>query len=106
MSKPNKRRYKLSTVRAQYVEAVGGSDVEVELNDGSMVTFPHPLFAPDTWTKAVDEAENHEEKARAVLGEQYEQFRDAGNEDHEITLLFMAITEDSRDQVRKRPTRL
>ncbi|MCX4661502.1 hypothetical protein [Streptomyces uncialis] len=105
MSKPNKKRYKLSLVRAQYAEAVGGETVEMELNNGEIVTFPHPLFADDEWAARVDEAQNNGAKARAILGEdQYEQLRAAGNEDVEVSLTLMALNEDSQGQLKKRPT--
>lgn len=106
MSKPNKKRYKLSTIKAQFAEAVGGEDVEFELDDGEVLTFPHPLFADDDWSKAVDEAEGSADKARAMLGdEQYEKFKAQGGVDNDIALLFLAVQQDSQGQVKRRPTR-
>jgi hypothetical protein len=106
MSKPNKKRYKLSEVKQQYVDAVGGEDVEFELDNGEVLTFPHPLFAPDEWATAVDAAESNAEKARAILGaEQYEAFRAAGHADADVALLFVAVQQDMQDQVKRRPTR-
>ncbi|MFF9758570.1 hypothetical protein ACF1G4_03215 [Streptomyces caelestis] len=106
MSKPNKKRYVLSQVRQQYVDAVGGDQVEVELNDGATLTFPHPLFADDEWSEAVDAAESNRDKARAILGdEQYEKFHAAGHADADIALMFLELNRDMQDQVKKRPTR-
>ncbi|WP_237409033.1 hypothetical protein [Streptomyces sp. M2CJ-2] len=106
MSKPNKKRYVLSQVKQQFTDAVGGEDVEFELADGQVLTFPHPLFADDDWSEAVDGAETNKAKARAILGEeQYAKFQDAGHADAEIALLFLAVQQDMQDQVKKRPTR-
>jgi hypothetical protein len=106
MSKPNRKRYKLAEVKAQFTEALGGEDVEFELDNGEVLTFPHPLFAPDEWSTAVDEAETNRDKALAILGdEQYDKYVAAGHADSEIGLLFLAVQQDMRDQVKKRPTR-
>ncbi|GAB2732782.1 hypothetical protein GCM10027072_29240 [Streptomyces bullii] len=106
MSKPNRKRYKLSEVKAQFTEALGGDQVEFELDNGEVLTFPHPLFADDEWTTKVDEAETNREKAHAILGdEQYDKYVAAGHADAEIGLLFLAVQQDMRDQVKKRPTR-
>ncbi|MEV7959300.1 hypothetical protein ACIOHC_41295 [Streptomyces sp. NPDC088252] len=106
MSKPNKRRYKLSEVKAQFTEAVGGTDVEFETDKGDVLTFPHPLFADDDWSEKVDGAESSKDKAIAILGEeQYEKYRAAGHSDGDIGLLFLAVQQDMQDQVKKRPTR-
>jgi hypothetical protein len=106
MSKPNKKRYVLSQVKQQYTEALGGETVEFELDNGEVLSFPHPLFADDEWSAAVDEAETNREKAHAILGdEQYDKYVAAGHADAEIGLLFLAVQQDMRDQVKKRPTR-
>ncbi|MEW1754704.1 hypothetical protein [Streptomyces angustmyceticus] len=107
MSKPNRKRYKLTEVKAQYAEAVGGEDVEFEADNGELFTFPHPLFADDDWSKGVDEAETAKDKARAMLGdEQYEKYAAAGNSDNDVFLLFMAVQQDAQGQLKKgRPTR-
>lgn len=105
MSKPNKKRYILSQVREQYEEAVG-PEVEFELKNGEVLTFPHPLFADDEWSNAVDAAETNREKAHAILGaEQYDKFVAAGHQDMEMALLFLAVQQDMQGQVKKRPTR-
>lgn len=104
--KSNARRYNVAAVKQQFVEAVGSEQVELELNSGETVEFPHPLFADDEWTAAVDEAETSREKALAILGaEQYDKWVAAGHADAEIGLVFLAVQQDMKDQVRKRPTR-
>jgi hypothetical protein len=106
VSKPNRKRYKLSTVKQQFTEALGGETVEFELDNGELLEFPHPLFADDEWSTAVDDAESSREKAVAILGEeQYDKYVAAGHSDNDIALLFLAVQQDMRDQVKKRPTR-
>ncbi|MGW4728090.1 hypothetical protein ACWEQC_02605 [Streptomyces shenzhenensis] len=106
MSKPNKKRYKLSEVKAQMTEAVGGDVVEFETDAGDVLTFPHPLFTDDEWDEKVDGAENSHAKAVAILGEeQYEKYTAAGHADSEIGLLMLAVQQDMQAQIKKRPTR-
>ena len=106
MSKPNRKRYKLTEVKQQFTDALGGEDVEFELANGEVLTFPHPLFASDEWTTAVDEAETNREKAHAILGsDQYDKYVAAGHADAEIGLLFLAVQQDMQGQVKRRPTR-
>lgn len=106
MSKPNRKRYKLSEVKAQMTEAVGGDVVEFETDKGDVLTFPHPLFTDDEWDEKVDAAENSREKAIAILGEeQYEKYTAAGHSDSEIGLLMLAVQQDMQAQIKKRPTR-
>ncbi|MFJ2702973.1 hypothetical protein ACIO3R_07210 [Streptomyces sp. NPDC087428] len=106
MSKPNRKRYKLSEVKAQYTEAVGGDQVEFETDKGDVLTFPHPLFADDDWTEAVDGAESSKDKALAILGsEQYDLYAAAGHADGDIGLLFLAVQQDMQGQIKRRPTR-
>lgn len=106
MSKPNKKRYVLSQVKAQYTEAVGGDQVEFETNKGDILHFPHPMFADDEWTEAVDGAESSKDKALAILGqEQYDTYAAAGHGDGDIGLLLLAVQQDMQGQIKRRPTR-
>lgn len=106
MSKPNKKRYVMQQVRQQFEEAVGGPEIELELLNGEIITFPHPLFADDEWSARVDEAETNRDKAHAILGDdQYDKFVAAGHQDAEIGILFLAVQQDMQSQVKRRPTR-
>ncbi|MDT0381434.1 hypothetical protein RM572_21990 [Streptomyces sp. DSM 42041] len=106
MSKPNKKRYILSAVRAQYAEAVGGEEIEFE-GPGGTFTMPHPMFAPSAWKKAVDDAEDDDELARAMLGdEQYDKFVEAGGDPSDVNFVRMAAMEDMKGELKNgRPTR-
>ncbi|MFF9554594.1 hypothetical protein ACF1DY_02000 [Streptomyces albus] len=109
MSKPNKKRYVLEEVRAQYAEAVGGDEIEFEGPGGEVFTMPHPLFAPSEWAQAVDDAEDDEEMARAMLGDdQYDRYVAAGGRPGDVNFVRMAAMEDMKGALkagRKRPTR-
>lgn len=107
MSKPNKKRYILSTVRQQYAEAVGGEEIEFEGPGGLTFTMPHPMFAPAEWTKAVDDAESDEDTAEAMLGEeQYAQYIENGGNPADVNFIRMAAMEDMKGALKKgRPTR-
>ncbi|MFJ3826240.1 hypothetical protein [Streptomyces nodosus] len=107
MSKPNKKRYVLATVRQQYADAVGGEEIEFEGPGGAVFTMPHPLFAPADWKKAVDAAEDDDSLARAMLGdEQYQAFVDAGGDPAHVSFIRMAAAEDMQGALKKgRPTR-
>ncbi|SBU99998.1 MULTISPECIES: hypothetical protein [unclassified Streptomyces] len=106
MSKPNRKRYKMSEVKAQMEEAVGGNVVEFETDKGDVLTFPHPLFTDDDWDEKVDAAENSRAKAIAILGdEQYEKYHAAGHADGDIGLLMLAVQQDMQGQIKRRPTR-
>lgn len=106
MSKPNRKRYRLSEVKQQMTDAVGGDQVEFETDAGDVLTFPHPLFTDEEWDEKVDSAENAHDKAVAILGEeQYEKYHAAGHKDGDIALLMLRVQQDMQDQVRKRPTR-
>ncbi|MFJ7238216.1 hypothetical protein ACIQWB_13935 [Streptomyces olivaceus] len=106
MSKPNRKRYKLSEVKQQMTEAVGGDQVEFETDNGDILTFPHPLFTDQEWDEKVDGAENPRDKALAILGEeQYAKYAAAGHKDGDIGLLMLAVQQDMQGQIKRRPTR-
>ncbi|MFE3471197.1 hypothetical protein ACFXOI_05835 [Streptomyces bacillaris] len=106
MSKPNRARYRLSEVRQQFTDAVGGADVEFETDAGDILAFPHPLFTDAEWDARVDGAATAHDKAVAILGEeQYEKYQAAGHSDNDIALLMMAVQQDMQGQIKKRPTR-
>ncbi|MEU8704209.1 hypothetical protein [Streptomyces sp. NPDC048565] len=106
MSKPNRKRYRLSEVKAQMEEAVGGNEVEFETDAGDVLTFPHPLFTDEEWDARVDGAETARDKAIAILGEdQYELYSAAGHADGDIALLMLAVQQDMQGQIKRRPTR-
>ncbi|OUD02571.1 hypothetical protein [Streptomyces swartbergensis] len=106
MSKPGKARYRLSAVKASYEEAVGGSEVEVETDDGKVYTFPHPLFTDDDTAKAIDAAEGDGAKARVLLGDQWDAFVKSGGDANGLMLVYVAARSEMQDTLGKhRPTK-
>lgn len=106
MSKPNKKRYVLGTIRQQYAEAVGGEEIEFEGPGGETYTMPHPLFGSPEWKQGLDDAEDDADLARAMLGdEQWEKYKAAGGDPTDLALLRMAVQEDMQGQLKNgRPT--
>ena len=109
MSKPNKARYRLESVRRSYADALGTPDerVEFEVGDADDVFwFPHPVFTSDTMQKDIDAAEGDEGKARVLLGDQWDLFQAAGGRPGDVALLYVAVRNEATDIMQKhRPTR-
>jgi len=109
MSKPNKARYRLETVRRSYVDAVGGERVEFEFgpeDDPQVFSFPHPIFTPDDMQRELGKAEGDEASARILLGDQYDAFIAAGGDVNSVALLYVGIRNEAQDKVSKvRPTK-
>ncbi|MGW1587323.1 hypothetical protein [Streptomyces sp. NPDC002386] len=106
MSKPGKARYRLSAVKASYADAVGGSEIEVETDDGKVWTMPHPLFMSDDLAREVDAAEGDGLKARALLGDQWDDYVKSGGDANGLMLVYLAARTEMQDTVTKhRPTR-
>ncbi|MFE0533835.1 hypothetical protein ACFW20_07275 [Streptomyces nigra] len=106
MSKPGKARYRLSAVVASYEDAVGGSEVEVETDDGKIYKFPHPLFTDDDTAKAIDAAEGDGAKARVLLGDQWDAFVKSGGDANGLMLVYVAARSEMQDTLGKhRPTK-
>lgn len=110
-----KTRRTLEAVKGKYMEATGAETAAFVMPDGEereLVVigfdaysgewcFPHPLFAPDEWKQAVDEAETDTDKARAILGEaQYKKFAEAGGSGADVMLMWMDVTATMQDDLR------
>ncbi|MET9096246.1 hypothetical protein ABZX72_29625 [Streptomyces cyaneofuscatus] len=109
MSKPNRARYRLETVRRSYVEAVGGERVEFEVgpeDDPAVFSFPHPMFTPDDVQQELNDAKGDEAGARVLLGDQFAEFLAAGGDVNSVMLLYVGIRNEAQDKVAKvRPTK-
>lgn len=102
MSKASKRRrVRLNQVRPAYEEALGttGGRYEFEGNDDVVYSFPHPAFIEDT--SDFDEADNAEELAQALLGDQFDQFIEGGNAINDLVLLFQNVGSEYRGKAGK-----
>ncbi|CAM4137949.1 hypothetical protein [Nocardiopsis rhodophaea] len=111
MAEKNRRtRRTLNAVRRKYSEALDLDDDRVVFDgeDGETYSFPHPLFADDTWTQAVDDASTTSGKASAILGEeQYDKFRaHPDHRDADVMLMFLDVNQSMQDELTDgRPTR-
>jgi len=94
MSKPNKRRYKLSQIREATTERVGASSIELETDDGQVFEFPAPhLWADDTVELA--RQDKTVQLAATLLGDRHQEFLAAGG--HSIDVM-MAVAQYGLDQ--------
>lgn len=108
MSKPNRKRYVLESVRRSYAEALDVPDerVEFEVGDGKVFHVPHPIFMPSAMQKELNASEGDEAGARILLGDQWQEFIDAGGDATSLILLYTAVRAESQDTVQKhRPTK-
>lgn len=91
MSKPNKKRYKLSEVRVN-AEEKRSSTIDFELG-GVDFSFPAPGFWDDDVYDAA-KTESTPVMARALLGDRYDEFRSLGGRADDIALLMEAYAEE------------
>lgn len=112
MTTKKQRRYNLDAVHQQYADATGGDEVQIVLNEGTAeeqeFTFPHPVFASDDIKAAVNAATDDTTVAKALLGDQYEDFIQAGGRPLDVSLLFGSLFAESESVVKGvkvRPTR-
>ncbi|MEE2040176.1 hypothetical protein Q8791_23445 [Nocardiopsis sp. CT-R113] len=105
MAQNRKTRRTLSAVKRKFADKLGLESAEnpvvpFEGEDGRTYTIPHPLFAGDEWSDQVDAAKTTADKARAILGDQYEQFRDhPEHSDNDVFLIFMDIQTSLKDEL-------
>ena len=92
MSKPNKKRYKMAQIRQGYVES-GESVIEFDAPNGDTYTVPAPGFWPDEVHEATKGGDSVA-LAKALLAEQYVDYRAAGGQADDIQLLLKAWAED------------
>lgn len=98
MSQPNKRRLKLTEMREQAAEAIGMEPgIEIELEDGSTVTVPSPIFLSDEAQSAMEHADEAGvvETAKIVLGEeQHARLIAGGGNSNDVMLAFRLLADD------------
>ena len=88
MSKPNRARYRLATLRQNAAERLGGDRIEFEAPDGTGFSIPAPGFWDDSIKEAV-RAGDDVAMARALFGAaEYEKFRASGGRADDLTLIF------------------
>lgn len=105
MSKPNRRRVRMSQFSAQVAEAVLPPDgvVEVELDEQTTVSIRLPLNmdADDEYVQAIRAAEGADDLARVVLGdEQLEVWKASGRTADEFAVLFGSESRAAQERLR------
>lgn len=106
MSKPNKRRVRMSQFQEQVAEAVLPPDgtVEVEIADDVTVKVRIPLHINDEndeYVKALKETKTSEDIALVALGEeQFEQWKEAGYTADDFATLFTAEGQAAKERLR------
>lgn len=90
MSKPNKKRYRLSTVAAE--ARAKHPQIEIEADDGQVFTIDPPQLWPDA---ATDPDVGPRETMTALLGDQLAAYQAAGGT---YALLNLVIEQYSADQ--------
>lgn len=112
-SRPTKpvarNRYKLAEAKQQMADAVGGSDIELELDNGVTVSIPHPLFyssalKAELKSLADDDADGI---AKALLGDDYDAYIESGADPDDLQFVLIAAQKDTQDTLagRSTPTR-
>jgi hypothetical protein len=104
-----RNRYKLAEAKQQMADAVGGADIEIDLDNGSTVSIPHPLFYSTTVKrelKALDESDS-EGIARVLLGDDFDTYIESGADVEDLQFILIAAQQDTQDHLagRTRPTR-
>ncbi len=99
MSKPSKKRYRLSEIR-QNAETKKGSVIEFDAPNGQEFSIPAPGFWPDEVYDSVN-ATDTVAMAKALLGERYEDFRASGGRADDIALLIEAWSADQGTELPK-----
>jgi hypothetical protein len=97
MSKPNKRRFKLETVRQVQADK-RGSEIEIEVGEGEgarTFVMPAPGFWPDEAVALMGKGEEVK-LAQALLGgtEQYASFVEAGGRAQDVALVISAYADE------------
>lgn len=101
MSKPGKARFKLEALRDQATESLGATPgYIIELNDGTEVTIPNPMFVDDETQELLEAADSTIEIARAVLGEDtFDKFRAAGGRSNDVAIAWQLMQKETEGRL-------
>jgi hypothetical protein len=105
-SQNRKTRRTLAAVKNKMADKLGlvsaeNPVVEFEGADGEIYTMPHPLFADDEWSEAVDAAKTTADKAKAILGDdQYAKFiAHPDHSDNDVFMVQLDINTSIKDEL-------
>lgn len=97
VSKPNKKRYKLSEVVAEIRSK--HPDIEIETEDGQVFTIPPPQLWSD---KATDPKVGAQETGEELMGvDQYAAFKAAGGSYAYLNFVIGKFTEEQKTDLGK-----
>lgn len=94
MSKaPVRRKLRLEELREQGFEALGADpSLDIDLEDGTVVTVDHPMLTDDATQAKIDKAEGAVETAKAILGEvEHKRFLAAGGRSNDVVLAWALL---------------
>jgi hypothetical protein len=92
MSKPNKARYNLETLRKAHADKNGGDAISFEFA-GEAFEIAAPGFWPDAAKVALKEGDDIG-AARALMGERYDVFTDKGGRADDIMIVVSAYADE------------
>lgn len=95
MTKPNKRRLKLSEMRDQAMEALGMEPgLELELPNGEVLLVPNPMLVSDEVQARLSD-EDVVSTAKAVLGEEdHARLLAGGGSSNDVMLAWKLMSEE------------
>lgn len=105
----HRNRYRVAEAKQQMVDKIGTDKIELELESGEVVSFPHPMFyssALKRELKALDD-DDSEGIALALMGqEQFDKFIESGEDPDDLGFVVNQAREEAMDILagRKRPT--
>jgi hypothetical protein len=91
MSKPNKARFNLATLRQAHADKNGGDVIDFE-HDGKTYEIAAPGFWPDEVKTALKGGDDIG-AARALMGDAYDDFREAGGRADDVMLVVAAYAD-------------
>lgn len=105
-----RNRYKVAEAKQQMRDKIGSDEIEIETDDGSVFTIPHPMFYDAATKKALKPLADDDMDgiARVLFGEdQYAEFIKHDGDVDDLAYVFAQVQEDTQDALagRKRPTR-
>lgn len=101
MSKPGKARFKLEALRDQATESLGVTPgYIIELDDGTELTIPNPMFVDDETQQTIEEAESTIDIAKAILGDElFDKFKAAGGRSNDIALAWQMMQKEAEGRL-------
>jgi hypothetical protein len=99
MTSPNRRRMRLAEMRQQASEALGVEPgLDIELENGEIVSVPSPLLAPDGAEELVGENKTVE-AAKLILGaKDYARLIKHGGTSKDVILAWAVMKRDLEDR--------